>query len=44
MMQMENVQTDHKTIVEMSQIEVNAGTPQEVFTSEALPTLLDRVP
>ena len=44
MMQMENVQTDHKTIVEMSQVEVNAGTPQEVFTSEALPTLLDRVP
>ncbi|MEW5825569.1 MAG: outer membrane lipoprotein-sorting protein [Candidatus Bipolaricaulota bacterium] len=43
-MQMENVQIDHKTIVEMSQVEVNAGTPQELFTSGALPTLQDRVP
>jgi outer membrane lipoprotein-sorting protein len=43
-MDMENVQTNHKTIVEMTQVELNTGIPSEVFTSEALPTLPDRVP
>lgn len=43
-MEMENVQTNHKTIVEMTQIELNTGIPSEVFSSEALPTLPDRVP
>jgi outer membrane lipoprotein-sorting protein len=43
-MEMENVQTNHKTIVEMTQIELNTGISEEVFTSEALPTLLGRVP
>jgi len=43
-MEMENVQTNHKTIVEMTQVELNTGIPAEVFTSETLPTLLDRVP
>ena len=43
-MEMENVQTNHKTIMEMTQVELNTGIPAEVFTSEALPTLLDRVP
>ena len=43
-MEMENVQTNHKTIVEMTQVELNTGIAADVFTSEALPTLLDRVP
>jgi outer membrane lipoprotein-sorting protein len=43
-MEMENVQINHKTIVEMTQMELNTGIPAEVFTSEALPTLLDRIP
>jgi len=42
-MEMENVQTDHSTIVEMTQIELNTGVPEEVFTSEGLPNLLSRV-
>jgi len=41
-MTMENVQRDHKTVLEMSEIRVNPGVPDEVFTSEALPTLLER--
>jgi len=43
-MEMENVQTNHRTIVEMTQVELNTGIPADVFTSEALPTLLDQVP
>jgi len=43
-MEMKNVHTNHKTIVEMTQVELNTGIPAEVFTLEALPTLLDRVP
>lgn len=43
-MEMENVQTNHKTIVEMTQVELNTGIPAELFTAEALPTLLGRVP
>jgi hypothetical protein len=42
-MEMENVQTNHSTIVEMTQIELNTGVPEEVFTSEELPNLLSRV-
>jgi len=43
-MEMENVQTNHKTIVEMTHVELNTDIPADVFTSDALPTLLDRVP
>ena len=42
-MEMENVQTNHSTIVEMTQIELNTGVPEEVFTSAGLPNLLGRV-
>ena len=42
-MEMEKVQTNHSTIVEMTQIELNTGVPEEVFTSEGLPNLLSRV-
>ncbi len=42
-MEMENIQTNHSTIVEMTQIELNKGVPEEVFTSEGLPNLLSRV-
>jgi outer membrane lipoprotein-sorting protein len=42
-MEMENVQTNHSTIVEMTQIELNTGVPEEVFTSAGLPNLLSRV-
>jgi outer membrane lipoprotein-sorting protein len=41
--EMENVQTNHSTIVEMTQIELNTGVSEEVFTSEGLPNLLSRV-
>ena len=43
-MVMENVQTEHKTIVAMTKIEVNTGVPAEVFTADGLPKLLDLVP
>jgi hypothetical protein len=43
-MNMENVQTNHKTVVTMTKIEVNTGVPAEVFTSDGLPTLLGLVP
>ena len=43
-MEMENVQTKHKTLVEMTEFELNTGIPEEVFTSEELPSLLKRVP
>ncbi len=43
-MEMENVQTKHKTIVTMTKIEVNIGVPAEVFTSAGLPKLLSLVP
>ena len=42
-MEMENVQTNHSTIVEMTQIELNKGVPEEVFTSAGLTNLLSRV-
>ena len=43
-MTMENVQTNHKTVVTMTKIEVNTGVPAEVFTPEGLPKLLGLVP
>ena len=43
-MEMENVQTKHKTIVTMTKIEVNTGVPADVFTSAWLPKLLSLVP
>lgn len=43
-MEMENVQTKHKTVVTMTKIEVNTGVPAEVFTSEGLGKLLSLVP
>jgi len=43
-MDMENVQTNHKTIVTMTKIEVNIGVPAVVFTSDRLPKLLSLVP
>jgi outer membrane lipoprotein-sorting protein len=43
-MEMENVQTNHKTIVTMTKIEVNTGVPADVFTSAWLPKLLSLVP
>lgn len=43
-MEMKNVQTNHKTVVTMTKIEVNTGVPAEVFTADGLPKLLGLVP
>ena len=41
-LEMDNVQTDHRTVVELTDIEVNPGVPDAVFTAEELPKLLER--
>ncbi|MEA3238725.1 MAG: outer membrane lipoprotein-sorting protein [Candidatus Bipolaricaulota bacterium] len=42
-MEMENIQTNHSTIMETTHTELNTGIPAEVFTSKELPNLLSRV-
>ena len=41
-LEMENVQTNHKTVLDFTDVRVNVGVPDAVFTSEELPNLLGR--
>ena len=41
-LEMTNVQTDHETTLELTDIQVNPGLPDAVFTAEELPNLLER--
>lgn len=42
-LEMTNVQTDHRTVLELTDIQVNPGIPEDVFTADELPNLLGRV-
>ncbi|MFO8034347.1 MAG: outer membrane lipoprotein-sorting protein [Candidatus Bipolaricaulota bacterium] len=41
-MEMANVQTEHRTELQLAEVQLDVGVPDEVFTSEELPRLLDR--